>query len=232
MQLSNPVELIKKSLQIFFKKENLIYFLKIYAILIPFIIITYLFDLYTHNFNFGFNLASISQTFGALPLIFLIFVSIVGLGYLIVSFWVGAAGILAVANVINGTVLPFKEVLRAAWKKLWIFSILNIVVGFVITLGSLLLIIPGIIFLVWYQFSKFEILTKDVGIGAAMGGSKRLVAGRFFPVFGRILVFGLFGIIIEIAAGAIPFGIGSLIQPFLGPLFILPTFLLYKELNG
>ncbi len=35
-QLSSPIDLIKKSCQIFFKKENFIYFIKIYAVLLIF----------------------------------------------------------------------------------------------------------------------------------------------------------------------------------------------------
>lgn len=157
---------------------------------------------------------------------------IVRLAFLIISFWISAAGIKAVAEVVGGTQASLREVFGFAWKKLWIFSLLSIVVGIITGLGFLLLIIPGILFLVWFRFSSFEIMTKEVGVGEAMGNSKKLVSGRFWPVFGRILVFGIFGILVSIAFSVIPMGIGDIISPVFGALLLLPYFLLYKELSG
>lgn len=228
--LSSPLKLIRESINIFFKKENLIYFLKIYAVLIPFIFASYIFDLYT-NLGSNLDITSLYQGFG-LSTLFLIFVPIVALAYLVVSFWVNAAGIIAVSGVLAGNKGEVREVFLIAWKKLWKYSLLSILVGLVVGFGFLLLIIPGIIFLVWYYFSGFEFMTKETGIGAAMGASKKLISGRFFPILGRFIVFGLFGMLVQIIFSIIPWGIGSAISPIFGAFFIIPYFLLYKELSS
>lgn len=229
--MSGPIDLIKKSFQIFFEKKNLVYFLKIYLPLLPFAVFFFFENSYANRIVQNLNLSdpqSFLNSLGWLP----VFGLVVGLGYLIVSFWIGAAGIKAVSNAVNGGELGVKETYRFSWNKLWIFSLLSILVGLLVGVGYLLLIIPGIIFTVWYHFSGFEILTKDVGIGAAMSGSKRLVSSKFWPVFGRFIVFAIFGILAQIVFDILPAGTGSIIQPLFGALFILPYFLLYKELNG
>lgn len=229
--LSSPIDLIKKSFRLFFDKENMIYFLKIYVILVPFAIFSLyqdsLININTQNLNPN-ELSVILAKYGwLLGLGFL-----VNLAYLVISFWVSAAGITAVSGITAGSRTPIREVFGTAWKKLWVFSLLSIVVGLITGFGFLLLIIPGILFLVWFRFSGFEILTKDIGVGEAMRNSKKLVSGRFWKVFGRILVFGLFGILVGIVFSAIPMGIGSVISPLFGALLVLPYFLLYKELSG
>lgn len=229
--LSSPTGLIKESFNIFFKKENLVFFLKIYAPLVPFAIFFYFQDSYINKFTQNLDISNISNVFstlGWLPVLSLV----IGLGFLIISFWTSAAGIKGVAEIVGGGQRDVRTTYQFAWRKLWIFSLLSIVVGFLVGLGFLLLIIPGIILMVWYHFSAYELLTKDVGVRAAMGGSKHLVSGRFWPVFGRIIVFGLFGILVKIFFGIFPSGLGSIIQPLSGPLIILPYFLLYRELSA
>lgn len=231
MKLTSPIETLKKSIAVFFKKENLVYFIKIYALLFPFALFFLFQDRFIKIPTGGFNVSEASQILSGAG--WLIWLSIpIGLAYLVISFWISAAGIKAVANVLEGLPLDFRQTLSFTWKKLLMFSLLSIVVGLIISLGFVLLIIPGIIFLVWYRFSSFEFMTKDAGIGASLSGSKKLIAGRFWPVLGRMIVFGIFGMLLQIVFGLIPLNLGSLVQPFFGALFILPYFFLYKELSS
>lgn len=205
MKLSGPVELIKKSFAIFFKKENLIYFLKIYAILVPFTIIS-LFQ----NSLINSRIQSITdplQFFNQymwliIPGIF------IGLAGLIISFWVGASGILAIDRVTGAANLSAKETLAATWKMLFKFSVLDILIGLIVTLGFVLLIIPGILFWVWFYFAGFELITKGTGIKESLGNSKKLVAGRFWAVVGRLIIFGLFSALAGFLVSIIPYGAG------------------------
>lgn len=229
MKLSGPIKLIKESLILFFKKNNLLYFLRIYGILIPFNIFFY----FQGNILSGNNVNVTDPTQLLAKNAWTIWASIpVGLAYLIISFWIGASGIKATANVVEGLNLNFGETLKFAWNKLWAFSLLSIVVGLITSIGFILLIVPGILFLVWYHFSSFEFMTKNVGIKAAMGGSKKLVSGKFWPVFGRLIIFGIFGILIQAVLSLIPLSLGNIIQPLFGGLLILPYFLLYRELSN
>lgn len=229
-KLSSPIDLIKKSFQVFFKKENLRNFLKIYIILVPFSIFSLvqgsLINKYTGNLSLD-NLNTFSAEFGWMVGM----VMIINLAYLVFSFWVGAAGIKAVSEVVRGNSVSVKETFRFAWKKLRVFFLLSVVVGLITGFGFLLLIIPGILFLVWFRFSGFELIEKKIGVREAIGNSRRLTSGRFWQVFGRIIVFGLFGTLVQFVFWSVPYGIGDILLPMLGALLILPHFLLYKELQ-
>lgn len=229
--LSSPITFITKSIKIFFKKENFFYFLKIYGILLPFAVFLF-YENKTLNFSSSdLSLSGVTAIFtrygwpiGA--------VILVNLAYFVVSFWINAAGIKAVANATAGGVLGIQNTLEFAWKKLWKFSLLSILVGLIVAFGFIVLIIPGVIFLVWFRFASFEFMTKEVGVGEAISGSKRLAKGHFWQIFWRIVAFAFFGIIVQVILSIIPMKLGSVIQPLFGALFILPYFLLYKELSG
>jgi len=62
--------------------------------------------------------------------------------------------------------------------------------------------------------------------------SKEMAKGNYWKILGRLVIFGLFMIIVEFVLGVIPFGIGSVAVSLCGALFILPTYLLYKEISG
>lgn len=229
-KLSSPIALIKKSFDIFFEKNNLIYFLKIYAWLLPF----QLFFLYQNYFvdtqSKLLNSTNIQEIIFKYPW-FLVAVILVNLVFMVVSFWVDVAGIKAIIGVVGGKTKTVKETFLFSWKILWPFSLVSILVGIIQVGGLLLLIIPGIIFSVWYGFSKFVFLNQNVGIVESLKESKKLVVGRFWNVFGRTIVFVIFTVICQTIFTLVPFRIGSFITPLFGVLFILPYFLLFKELK-
>jgi hypothetical protein len=226
MNITGPIELIKKSFGIFFKKENMVYFLKIYVLLLPFLYVNSFVSTRLTQFSQQ-NPANPLQFFGWLTLAMLV----LGLVGLIISFWVNASGILAVSRVVEGLPLSFKGTLAATWKMLFKFSILDILIGLIVTVGFILLIVPGILFWVWFYFAGFELITKGTGVGQSLGNSKRLVSGRFWVVFGRLIIFGLFSALAGFLVSAVPYGVGGAITTLFGALFILPAFLLYKELS-
>jgi hypothetical protein len=211
-KLSSPVKLIKDSFTIFFEKKNLIYFILIYLFLVPFQIFFY----------FEGNLKSA-------PLIGV--AAFVNLVYLVFYLLVLAAGISAVKRVVAKESLDFKKTYAFAWKNLWKFSILVTLVFLATFGGVLLLIIPGIIFGVWLSFSNFVFIDKGLGVKASMGKSRELIKGRFWAVLWRLFVFGLFSGLAGAVVSAVPFAIGSVIVTLAGALFMLPSYLLYKELS-
>jgi len=138
MKLSGPIELIKKTFTIFFKKENLIYFLEIYAVLIPFTIFFYaqnsFYNISTKNLNFS-GIGQFLSKYG--PLFWIIFI-VVGFVYLIISFWVLVSGIKATANVVGGAPLDVMGTFRSTWKKLWGFFLVGFLSG-LIEVGGLII---------------------------------------------------------------------------------------------
>lgn len=135
----------------------------------------------------------------------------------------------AVLNYQRGYLGKEKEIFRLGYVKMWKFFLISVVLSLVIGLGTILLIIPGLIFFVWYSQSTFLVMDKGLGIKKAFSESKRMVHGKFWKVLGRFLVIGLFAGLVGIFVSIVPV-VGSLIAGFLSPLFLLPSYLMYKDL--
>lgn len=121
--------------------------------------------------------------------------------------------------------------------------------------GFLLLIIPFVIFSIWYAFAQLFTVLEDQKAIESLSSSRALVQGRFFPVLWRLAIgpleiIVLYGLIL----GLIVLGIGFIAQydllqlfenespdwimliesigdVFVTPLFIIYTVLLYQELK-
>jgi hypothetical protein len=151
--------------------------------------------------------------------------------YLLTSVLVSAAGIIAIGKIVDDKKVTVNEVFTTAKKSYWIFLLLSIVLTLAYGLGFILLIVPGFLFVVWFAFSKFIMIEKGIGIKESLLKSKEMAKGNYWKILGRLVVFGLFLIIVEMALSIIPFGIGTVLASLCGALFVLPTYLLYRELS-
>ncbi len=81
----------------------------------------------------------------------------------------------------------------------------------IIALGGLvLLIIPGLIFSIWYGFAQFPVILSGTSPIKALSESRELVRGRFFPVLWRIFSVPLvIGIMYSAVVGSLIFIIAS-----------------------
>jgi len=218
-KLSSPFDLIKKSVNIFAKKENLVYLIQIYIPMALFSIISIAQNYLPENIR---NSTSVWMVSG---------VVILQLIYLLVSVFVTLSGIIAVGKIIGGEELSIKKTYKSALPKYWTFLLLSSVLTLAYIFGFVLLIIPGIIFVVWFAFSRFAAVEKGLGVKDALLKSKELVKGIYWKILGRLLVFGAFTVIVQMLLTMIPYGVGSVINSLCGGFFILPLFLLYKELS-
>lgn len=75
----------------------------------------------------------------------------------------------------------YRYALAHFWPLVWI----GILSGIVIVLGFFLLIIPGIIFMVWFAFGQYLFVDKGTRGVDALKVSRALVKGRWWEVFGR-----------------------------------------------
>ncbi len=217
--------MIKKSFNIFFKKENFIYFLKIY---LPAFIFSLLSagrqgngvanELEQSNFQYFLDRPFL------IALLILILIAVIILGI-----WFAAASLEAVIRVVNSGKLLFKDTYKKAWKYAFKLLLASLLVGLIVFGGMILLVIPGIIFAVWFTFFRFGIAEKELDIGASLKQSKALVTGRFWKVFGRLIVFTLFGMLGQILFSFVPI-LGPAAVTLFGALFLLPYYLLYREL--
>jgi len=86
---------------------------------------------------------------------------------------------------------------------LWWASIL---VGLIVIVGMFLLVIPGIIFAIWYSFTIMVVVLEGLRGTDAMRKSKSYVQGRWWGVFGRLI---LLSIVVGIASSIVDNIFGS-----------------------
>ena len=224
--LSGPLTLIKRSVSLFFEKKNFTYFFKIQAFLLPLAFIVFAWGLVL-----TFGPEKLDQGLSTNP-VFLTFSTAVGFINSIIYLFVAVASIEGIRRVLGNEALSVKGAFLVSKARVWKYSLTQVSRGVIIALGFLLLVIPGIIFSIWFSFSGIEVVLNKAGVGEALKKSKSLVKGRFWPVAGRLFVFGLFALFVSILFSTLPLGIGNLISPVFGVLFLLPSYLLYQELQA
>lgn len=218
--LSSPLTLIKKAFEIFTKKDNTIFLIKIY---LPIGIISLISLLFI---NVPFLTKFISTDTGNFVMIaFDILLTLIAV-------FVNLVGIVAIIEIEKGNKVAIKEVYKTSSTKYLNFFLLTLLIYLIYGLGLVLLIAPFFLFVTWFVFSKFIMIEDDLGIKASLLQSKKLIKGTFWKVLSRIVVFSIFSLLCQMALGTLPYGIGTLIFYLCGGLFILPTFLLYREIVG
>ncbi|HEY5672783.1 MAG TPA: hypothetical protein VIR78_03685 [Malonomonas sp.] len=105
----------------------------------------------------------------------------------------------------------------------WLLMLLSLTIGG----GTLLLIIPGIVFSVWFSFSHYILAEDGIGGLAALQKSQLLVRGHWWPVCARILLLLLVAVAVTTLAGRLPL-IGATIN-FVLTLLLVPFSLLYFQ---
>lgn len=209
-KLKEPIQYIKEAWAIYSKRENFIFFARIMAVVV----------IVTTSIGYVLNYYYSTDDWQNVGFIVLTLLSI------FVGLWSQSAKYLAVIKMGNTE----KEIFKLGYKNIWRFFLVSLVVGSIVVLGLVLLIIPAVIFGVWYSFSVWLVLDKGMKIREALKTSKAMVKGRFWKVLGRTVTFGLFAFFVSIVVVAIPYA-GNLIISFVAPLFMLPFYLLYKDLS-
>jgi hypothetical protein len=117
-------------------------------------------------------------------IIFIIFV--VGLLF---SFWVSLALTLHLKAIVkNEPQLSWQEYMHQSSPLILRSIAVSALVLLAIVGGGILLVIPGLIFIVWYAFALYFVLFENKGPINAMGASKKLVTGRWFAIIWRLVI--------------------------------------------
>jgi hypothetical protein len=95
--------------------------------------------------------------------------------------------------------LPYsKELFTQSFKKVWFLFLLAISLILIVLGGLVLLIIPGLIFIVWFYFSSYFIILENQKPIDALKSSRELVRGHFWPVVRRLLWLVVVNIVVVI----------------------------------
>jgi hypothetical protein len=110
------------------------------------------------------------------------------------SLWATAAMTIMITGLVRPDLAPkdvATSVSELAWRRapslLWVGLLVAVLQAF----GLLLLVIPGIIFTVWFAFAETEVILTGAGVFSAMEQSRERVRGQFFPVLWRMVAFSL-----------------------------------------
>jgi hypothetical protein len=141
----------------------------------------------------------------------------------LVMFW----GLAAFTCAVVDKPLGIRDALRKGWQRMGSFMWLYSLMSFIITGGFLLLIIPGVIFTVWFIFAQFIIVSEsDKGMNAILK-SKEYVSEKWFDIFLRLLVIWL----VAGGIGVIPI-IGPIISIVFFPFTMIFLYLTYEDLKA
>ncbi|MEK7644139.1 MAG: hypothetical protein AAB390_02445 [Patescibacteria group bacterium] len=152
----------------------------------------------------------------------------------------------------TGATLSVKEEFNLAKKYLWPLITTGILTILILIGGTILFVIPGIIFGLWFAFASLAVILDDKRGMPALKYSKSLVAGRWWGVFWRLLaptlLIGFVTYILEMII-LFPFGfltfyadsllitsltiiVSMTISAFLMPLSMSVPIILYRELKN
>lgn len=91
----------------------------------------------------------------------------------------------------NETLDPISHQLKQNLNLYGKYLYLNIIVTIIIFAGLILLIIPGVIFAIWYFASSYIMASEKLSPTAAMERSRSFVSGKFIIVFFNIIYISL-----------------------------------------
>ena len=218
-KLSPPFDLIKKAVNIFTKKENLSFLVKIYLPLLPFSILLAI------QSYIPASIADVNDVW------FTVGSGVLQIFSVLVGLFTTVSAIIALGKVTENGELSVKKTFRSAWNIYWGFLLLSIVLTVAFLFGFTMLIVPGMLFVVWFAFSRFMMVEKKLGVKLSLLKSRQLVKGIYWKVLGRLIVFGAFTVVVQIILSVVPYGAGSVISSLCGGLYMLPLYLLYRELS-
>ncbi|MFA5155173.1 MAG: hypothetical protein WC453_01960 [Patescibacteria group bacterium] len=137
------------------------------------------------------------------------------------------------------------EIFKESAQYFWSYLGVAIPVAIFVLLWSLLLIIPGIIFGVFYSFAVYIFFFEGKKGLDAISASKRLVSGYWWPVFGRFLFIGIIAIVFSLiitaplsAKGVSPESgfyhiwnmLVQIVNYLIGPIYLLYNYQIYRDL--
>ena len=130
-----------------------------------------------------------------------------------------------------------KQLIKLGWPLVGKYIILQLLVGITVLVGFVLLVIPGILFMVWFLFPSMILVVEGTSGTAAMKRSKLYVKGKFWGILGRMLVVivaiaGVAGVASSIDNQMVT-GVFQLISTFvIAPITTIYMFKLYQGAKG
>jgi len=218
-------ELLKQAFQIY--KNRIGVFLVIS--IIPFLASLVFAPLFLIPLLLGLPIILFYKGLGLVLLIPLILVTVVlAIAIFIVNLWAGVSLLYAIKE--RDQEIGIRESFAKARPKILSYWWISILVGLITMLGFILLIVPGIIFSVWFSLAVYVLVSEEKKGMKALLRSKELVKGYWWKIFWRLLVLSFVVFLIAYIAGFIPF-VKNIIYIFITPFSVTFSFLIYENLK-
>gem|GEM_PF-1504370 len=94
---------------------------------------------------------------------------------------------------INEVAYSGKELFSQSLSKLLPVAGLTVLTGLIVAGGAVLLIVPGIIFGLWFSLAPAAMFAENLGIMASLKRSKELVSGHLWEMWGMLTAAGILG---------------------------------------
>ena len=130
---------------------------------------------------------------------------------------------------------------RRAWGKIRSYYWITILMTLIILGGGMLLIVPGIIFMIWFGFAMFVLIDEGIKGMDALLKSREYVRGQWWGIFGRLMVMWLLAIVVAgiqaiilktVSSEATKQLVQFLVSLFITPFFLSYVFILYQHLKA
>ncbi|TSC84320.1 MAG: membrane protein [Parcubacteria group bacterium Gr01-1014_13] len=132
-----------------------------------------------------------------------IIILIVFAASIVFAIWVTIALARAISDSLLAKPTNWKETFLTSSTLIWPVVFTSFLVSLSVIGGTLLFILPGIIFAVWYSFASYAVIFEGAKGLSAMRASKALVVGRWWPIAWRLaiaaLIFGLLNYMVSFA---------------------------------
>ncbi len=136
---------------------------------------------------------------------------------LVFAVWVTVALARTMFDCLLAKPTEWKQTFSNSSNLIWPVIITSFLVTLIVLGGTLLLIIPGIIFAVWYSFTSYVVIFEGAHGLSALRASKALVVGRWWPILWRLAITTL---VFSFLNSALSYFLSSLIRLLPLPLFI------------
>jgi len=112
-----------------------------------------------------------------------------------------------------GNEISVGQAYRFVLPKVLTLILAGICVGLVVGLGFLLLLVPGIIFSLWFALTTPAIIVEDLNATKGMSRSKALASGNLGKIFSVVFLVWLLAMVVLMSAGYAGGFLGSIVFP-------------------
>ncbi|NTU99436.1 hypothetical protein HGA64_05555 [Candidatus Falkowbacteria bacterium] len=229
-QLSEFEDLLKQSLRIYASRT----YLFVVMAIVPFLLSSAL----DHIFNYANGLP------GGMSRVRLMLIAAAFLLFVIAVLVYVYSQIIMMLSLGKKKNAPFSEILKDAHPLASKYLYLFVMVTLLLIMWTFLLVIPGIVFGVYYLFANYILVNEKIEGIEAIRRSKELVTGYWLQVAGKFILLILLNIFIAIIFGIplmlmhqgttsyalVQLALGCLTSLF-SPIIIIFGYLLYSELR-